>query len=231
MQKNTDDRPSDDEVLQFLLAEANRSEKLTIATKYEYEKLVARVNEDGLAFEIPHEEVSGAMEERLQMLKREGFVICEFRHSPLHGYHFYVNLKSIWFENIQNNPKLMQRHPIKSRPSEKNGVVFNFNFFAKGNSVTQSLRRYMASAIAEEVKHEVDQSEKHYGSFHSLHEGLGVLREQYKELEEAIFWGVMETGDAKCVRSAAIPVAAAATRIAMLVSPVPVEPHPWEEEA
>jgi len=81
----------------------------------------------------------------------------------------------------------------------------------------------MASAIAEEVKHEIDQSESHYGPFHSLHEGLAVLREQYKELEDAIFWGVRETGDTKCVRKEAISIAAVAMRIAMMISPVPVD--------
>jgi len=236
MSKNTtkpdrcNDEPSDFEVLQYLLAEANRSEKLPIAAKCEYEKLVARVSEDGLAFEIPNEEVSGAMEGRLQMLNREGFIISEFRNSPLHGYHFSINLKSSWFENLKSNSKLMQRHPIKPRSPENNDVFSNFNFFVKGNSVTQSLRRYMASTIAEEINQEIDLSEKHYGPFHSLHEGLAVLREEYLELEEAIFWGVRETGDTKCVRKEAIQVASVAMRIAMMVSPVPHD-IPWEEEA
>jgi len=90
----------------------------------------------------------------------------------------------------------------------------------------------MTATIAGEINQEIDQSEKHYGTFHSLHEGLSVLRGQYKELEEAIFWGVTETGGTKSVRSAAIHVAAVATRIAMMLSPVPVEPHgiPWDDE-
>ena len=94
-----------------------------------------------------------------------------------------------------------------------------------------SLRRYMASAVAGEVKDEIDQSENKYGPFHSLHEGFAVLREEYQELEKAIFWGVGETGDTKCVRDEAIQVAAMAIRIAMMVSPVPVELHgrPGEE--
>ena len=89
--------------------------------------------------------------------------------------------------------------------------------------MNQSIRRYMASAIAEEINQEIDLSEEHYGSFHSLHEGLAVLREQYKELEEAIFWGVRETGDTQCVRKEAIQVAAVAMRIVMMISPVPVD--------
>lgn len=89
--------------------------------------------------------------------------------------------------------------------------------------MNQSLRRYMASAVAEEVKHEIDRSEEQYGPFHSLHEGLAVLREEYKELEDAIFWGVSKDGDTQRVRDKAIQVAAMATRIVMMVSPVPID--------
>jgi len=81
----------------------------------------------------------------------------------------------------------------------------------------------MASAVAEEVKHEIDRSEEQYGPFHSLHEGLAVLREEYKELEDAIFWGVSKDGDTQRVRDKAIQVAAMATRIVMMVSPVPID--------
>jgi hypothetical protein len=87
----------------------------------------------------------------------------------------------------------------------------------------KALRRYMASAIAEEVKHEIDRSEAKYGPFHSLHEGLAVLREEYKELEDAIFWGIPESGDTKCVRDEAIQVAAMAMRIVLMISPVPID--------
>ena len=101
--------------------------------------------------------------------------------------------------------------------------------------MNQSQRHDMASAITDDIKDEIDLGEGHYGPFHSLHEALSVLREEYKELEEAIFWGVRETGDTKCVRKEAIQVAACAMRIVMMVSPVPVESRgtllPWEEEA
>ena len=101
--------------------------------------------------------------------------------------------------------------------------------------MTQSQRRSIASTVTDDVKDEIDLGEGHYGPFHSLHEGLAVLREEYKELEEAIFWGVRETGDTKCVRKEAIQVAAVAARIAVMVSPVPVEPCgallPWDEDA
>jgi hypothetical protein len=89
----------------------------------------------------------------------------------------------------------------------------------------------MVSAIAEKVQKEIDRCEGEFGPFHSLHEGLAVLREAYKELEDAIFWGVHETGDTRCVLNEAIQVAAEAMRIAMMVSPVPVEQTAflWEE--
>ena len=86
-----------------------------------------------------------------------------------------------------------------------------------------SLRRYMASTIAEEVKREIDRSEMKYGPFHSLHEGLAVLREEYQELEQEIFWGYQRSGNTDNVRREALQVAAAAMRIAMQISPVPID--------
>ena len=92
--------------------------------------------------------------------------------------------------------------------------------------MNKALRRYMASTIAEEVKTEIDRSEELYGPFHSLHEGLAVLREEYKELEEEIFWGHQKSGNADGVRAEAIHVAAMAIRIAMQITPVPLDlPH------
>ena len=86
-----------------------------------------------------------------------------------------------------------------------------------------SLRRYMASTIAEEVKREIDRSEEKYGPFHSLHEGLAVLREEYQELEQEIFWDYQRNGNTDNVRREALQVAAAAMRIAMQISPVPID--------
>ena len=79
----------------------------------------------------------------------------------------------------------------------------------------KALRRYMASTIAEEVKAEIDRAEEASGSFHSLHAGLTALREEYKKLEDTIFWGVGEDGDTTVVRNEAIQVAATAMRIVM----------------
>jgi hypothetical protein len=110
MQKTSmqsDAPPSDWDILQFLLREAHRSQILSVAAIQEYEQFIARVNEDGLTFEIPLEEVDETMEDRLRMLKKEGFINKELRYSPLHGHHFYISLKTIWFDNLQNNPTLM----------------------------------------------------------------------------------------------------------------------------
>ena len=86
----------------------------------------------------------------------------------------------------------------------------------------KALRRYMASAIAEEVKIEIDRAEEASGSFHSLPEGLTALREEYKKMEDTIFWGIGEDGDTTAVRNEAIQIAATAIRIAMQISLVPV---------
>lgn len=85
----------------------------------------------------------------------------------------------------------------------------------------QALQRYLASAVAEEVKTEIERSERKYGPFHSLHEGIAVLREEFQELENEIFWGVQKKGHTRGVRAEAVQTAAMAMRIAMTVSPSP----------
>jgi len=79
----------------------------------------------------------------------------------------------------------------------------------------------MATEIVAEIRDEIDRSEEQSGPLHSLHEGLAALREDYKELEDAIFRSVQTGDNTKDVRAKAIQVAAVATRIAMAVSPVP----------
>jgi len=87
--------------------------------------------------------------------------------------------------------------------------------------MNKSLRRHMATTIAEEIKHEIDRTEEEFGPFHSLHEGLAVLREEYQKLEQEVFWGHRESGNTDGVRREAIQVAAMAMRLAMMISPVP----------
>jgi hypothetical protein len=84
-----------------------------------------------------------------------------------------------------------------------------------------SERRFLTSQVCEEIKKEIEYSEERHGLFHSLHEALAVIREEYLELEEAIFWGVQKNQDTKSVRSEAIQIAAMATKLAVMLSLVP----------
>ena len=84
------------------------------------------------------------------------------------------------------------------------------------------MRRYLASAVAEEVKNEIDRAEEKFGSLHSLHEGIAVLREEVLELESEVFWR-HDKEKTDSVREEAIQVAAVAVRMAMMLSPVPVD--------
>jgi hypothetical protein len=84
-----------------------------------------------------------------------------------------------------------------------------------------SERRFIVSQVCEEIKKEIERSEEIHGSFHSLHEALAVIREEYLELEEAIFWGVQKNQPSDTVRSEAIQVAAMATKLAAMLSLVP----------
>ena len=86
----------------------------------------------------------------------------------------------------------------------------------------QPMRHYLASAVGEEVKNEIDRGEDKFGPFHSLHEGIAILREEFLELENEVFWR-SDKEKTDSVRSEAIQVAAVATRIAMMITAVPVE--------
>jgi len=84
------------------------------------------------------------------------------------------------------------------------------------------LRRYMISAIAEEVKHEIDKDIAEFGLFHSLHEGLSALRAEYVDLEQEVFQDYKNGDNTDNVRCQALQVAAVAMRIAMQMSLIPV---------
>ena len=89
-------------------------------------------------------------------------------------------------------------------------------------------RRYMTSHVCEEIKSEMERAESIHGPFHSLHEALAVIREEYLELEEAIFWGVQRNENSRSVRSEAIQLAAMATRLAVTVTPPACNLDPLE---
>jgi hypothetical protein len=84
-----------------------------------------------------------------------------------------------------------------------------------------SERRFMTSQVCEEIKKEMEYAESIHGSFHSLHEALAVIREEYLELEDAIFWSVTKNQEPKAVRTEAIQLAAMATKLAVMLSLVP----------
>jgi len=84
------------------------------------------------------------------------------------------------------------------------------------------LRRYMISAIAEEVKQEVDKDIEEFGLFHSLHEGLSALRDEFVELEQEVFLDYQNGGNTDNVRRRALQVAAVAMCLSVQLSLVPV---------
>ncbi len=47
--------------------------------------------------------------------------------------------------------------------------------------MTKTERRLMTEKVALEVREEMERSEKSHGPFHSLHEALAILREEYIE--------------------------------------------------
>lgn len=87
-----------------------------------------------------------------------------------------------------------------------------------------SERRFLTSQVCEEIKKEIERAETIHGSFHSLHEAIAVIREEYVELEEAIFCGVQKNQNIGEVRAEAIQLAAMAVKLAVMISLVPNNP-------
>ena len=67
--------------------------------------------------------------------------------------------------------------------------------------MTHSERRILLEKITQEIHEEMAQAEGLYGPFHSLHEALAVIREEYLELENAIFWGNKNGDNVQAVRA------------------------------
>ncbi|HBT77423.1 MAG TPA: hypothetical protein DEB39_11005 [Planctomycetaceae bacterium] len=85
--------------------------------------------------------------------------------------------------------------------------------------MTKAELRYLVSEVAKEVKEEIEVGEDRFGAFHSLHEALAILREEYMETEAAIFWEAQKKGDVNLIRKEAIQVAAVAVRLAVMLTP------------
>ncbi len=87
--------------------------------------------------------------------------------------------------------------------------------------MTKSERRILTDKVALEIREEMERAENLYGPFHSLHEAIAVIREEYLELEQAIFWGNKNGNNNATVRLEALQVAAMATRLLMMLTPSP----------
>ena len=87
--------------------------------------------------------------------------------------------------------------------------------------MTKSELRYLVSEIVKEVKQEIEVGEDRFGPFHSQHEALAILREEYLETENAVFWDNKHGENNHTVRAEAIQVAAIAIRLAVMLTPPP----------
>ena len=97
--------------------------------------------------------------------------------------------------------------------------------------MTKAELRYLVSEITKEVKEEIELGEERFGPFHSLHEALAILREEYLETEAAIFWEAQRKDDIKLIRQEAIQVAAIAIRLAVMLTPATREMYDALEQA
>ena len=88
--------------------------------------------------------------------------------------------------------------------------------------MTNTERRILTEKVALEIREEMKRAEALHGPFHSLHEAIAVIREEYQELEQAIFGGNKNGNNNASVRLEALHTAAMATRLLMMLTPSPV---------
>ena len=84
----------------------------------------------------------------------------------------------------------------------------------------------MNSLVTDAILEEYQRATKKFGKFASPHEGIGILREEYLELEREVFWGK----DRDRVTAEAIQVGAMALRFLVDVCGCP-NPFPENKEA
>lgn len=85
--------------------------------------------------------------------------------------------------------------------------------------MTRAERTILTERIALEIREEMERAEKLYGPFHSLHEAIAVIREEYSELESAIFWGNKNGNNVHTVRLEALQLSAMITRLLVMLTP------------
>ena len=91
--------------------------------------------------------------------------------------------------------------------------------------MTKTERRILTEGVALEIREEMERAEALFGPFHSLHEAIAVIREEYIELEGAIFWGNKNGDNKASVRLEALQLAAMSTRLLMMLTPTPHHHH------
>ena len=89
--------------------------------------------------------------------------------------------------------------------------------------MTNTERRILTEKVALEIREEMKRAEALHGPFHSLHEAIAVIREEYQELEQAIFGGNKNGNNNASVRQEALQLSAMATRLLMMLTPTPDE--------
>ena len=87
--------------------------------------------------------------------------------------------------------------------------------------MTKTERQILTEGVALEIRDEMERAEDLHGVFHSLHEAIAVIREEYQELEQVIFWGNKNDDNIASVRLEALHLSAMATRLLMMLTPIP----------
>jgi hypothetical protein len=85
--------------------------------------------------------------------------------------------------------------------------------------MTKTERSMLFEKVALEIDEEMERAENLHGPFHSLHEAIAVIREEYVELEQTIFWGDKNGDNIHSVRLEALQLSAMATRLLMSLTP------------
>ncbi len=103
---------NDKNILLRLLQQAYSDESLTQPAKKEYEKLVARFDEDGLELEFPFHDLDEHQENALQNLSEAGYTAQVLHYYALGGGHsLRVNLRGEKFREF--SVSIAWRSPVK----------------------------------------------------------------------------------------------------------------------
>lgn len=101
------------------------------------------------------------------------------------------------------SPKLPQRKAAKMHRLTKKEKAIIQKHYEKGQKEhkTKSLDLVLVKIIQEYKR-----AASKFGTFNSAHEGIAILREEYRELEDEVFWGTKSKMEKEAIQVGAMAI-------------------------